>query len=585
MAHLALFLLGPFQVKLDGEPVIAFESDKVRALLAYLAIEADRPHRREKLAGLLWPERPEQDARRNLRYALSNLRAVIGDRAANGDQCAASPSFLLVSRRTIQFNSASDAWVDVAAFANLLASSSPDASDLEQAVSLYRGEFLEGFFCTDSVAFEEWMLLKQEQLGRQARSALYQLAAIYEQRGEYERALPHVWRQVELDPWQEEARRQLMRLLALSGQRVGALARYDFYRKTMAEELGVEPARATTELYERIRAGEFDSVQAERQPVVSKVVSAALPGIDAPAPEPRPLARQHPAKWRRRWVLVWGLVVLVAAAFFLAGWDGLFKKASSELPVLPSPAGTAGSPAGGLVVDVCDRWRPRPTGDETPPQICVGDAWGYHVLTVTDNLEFNGIGRLGWSPDGQQIVFEAEPSQGEALICIIDVDGSNLRRLTEGEDHDSGPAWSPDGQWIAFVRWADLWLVRPDGTDAHELLATGKLPAREVVWSPDSQRIVFLRAASEAGFPRDEVWVVNRDGSDPRLLYSPERPTGAEVRLAWSPDGQQVGCFFLSKSEGSGLLIDADGGGEPQVVEEVPVRWFPDRWPLWGEAE
>ena len=584
MAHLALFLLGPFQVKLDGEPVAAFESDKVRALLAYLAVEADRPHRRERLAGLLWPERPEQDARRNLRYALSNLRAAIGDRAVNDDQCAASPSFLLVSHRTIQFNSASDAWVDVAAFTRLLASS-PDTSDLEQVVDLYRGEFLEGFFGSDSVAFEEWMLLKQEQLGRQARSALYQLAAMYERRGEYERALPHIWRQVELDPWQEEARRQLMRVLALSGQRVGALTQYDAYRKALAEELSVEPTQATTELYERIRAGEFDSTPVENQPAISEEVGATPSDIDAPTPEPRPFTRQHPAKWRRRWLLVWGLLVLVAVAFFLAGWAGFFKKASSELPVLPSPAGTAGSPVGGLIVDVCDRWRPRPTDDEIPPQICVGDAWGYRVMTVTDNLEFNGIGRLGWSPDGQQIVFEADPSQGSRCIYVINVDGSNLRRLTEGEGHDSGPAWSPDGQWIALVRWTDLWLVRPDGTDAHELLATGKLPAREVVWSPDSQRIVFLRAVSEAGFSRDEVWVVNRDGSDPRLLYSLDRPTNAEVRLAWSPDGQQVGCFFLSRSESNGLLIDADGGGEPQAVEEVPVWWFPDHWPLWGEAE
>jgi dipeptidyl aminopeptidase/acylaminoacyl peptidase len=306
-------------------------------------------------------------------------------------------------------------------------------------------------------------------------------------------------------------------------------------------------------------------------------------GIDTPALEPRPSTRQRSTK--RHWLLVLGLFVLIAAAFFLAGWAGFFKKAPSELPVLPSPAGTAGPPAGGLIVDVCDRWRPRPTGDETPPQICVGDDWGYHVLTVTDNLEFGGIGRLGWSPDGQQIVFEAEPNQGGRRIYVIDVDGSNLRWLTEGEDYDSGPAWSPDGQWIAFVRWTDLWLVRPDGTDAHELLATGKLPSREVVWSPDSQRIVFLRAASEAGFSRDEVWVVNRDGSDSRLLYSPERPTGAEVKLAWSPDGQQVGCFFLGESVGGGLLIDADGGGEPQAVEEVPVWWFPDHWPLWGEAE
>ncbi|MFL7792716.1 MAG: BTAD domain-containing putative transcriptional regulator, partial [Anaerolineae bacterium] len=470
MAHLALFLLGRFQVELDGEPIVAFESDKVRALLAYLAVEADRPHRREKLAGLLWPDRLEQDARRNLRYALSSLRAAIGDRAVGDDQCAASPSFLLVSRRTIQFNSASDAWVDVAAFAELLAASSPDASDLEQAVALYQGEFLEGFLGSDSVAFEEWMLLKQEQFGRQARSALYQLAAMYERRGEYGRALPHIWRQVELDPWQEEARRQLMRVLALSGQRVGALAQYDVYQKALAEELGVEPTRATTELYGRIRAGEFDSMQVESQPAIPVGVSATPLGIDAPASEPRPSARQHPT--RRRWLLILGLLVLVATAFFLAGGAGLFKKASPELPVLPSPAGTAGPLVGGLVVDVCDRWYPRSADDETPPQICVGDTWGYHALTVTDNLEFNWIGRLGWSPDGQQIVFETEPNQGGRRIYVIDVDGSNLRWLTEGEDYDSGPAWSPDGQWIAFVRWTDLWLVRPDGTDAHELLAT-----------------------------------------------------------------------------------------------------------------
>jgi DNA-binding SARP family transcriptional activator len=60
MAHLLLALLGPFQVTLAGEPVTSFESDKVRALLAYLAVEADRPHRRESLAGLLWPDWPER---------------------------------------------------------------------------------------------------------------------------------------------------------------------------------------------------------------------------------------------------------------------------------------------------------------------------------------------------------------------------------------------------------------------------------------------------------------------------------------------------------------------------------------------
>ena len=82
MAHLSLALLGPLQVRLDGALVTAFESDKVRALLAYLVVEADRPHRRAALAGLLWPERPERAAHLSLNQALSNLRRAIGDRTA-----------------------------------------------------------------------------------------------------------------------------------------------------------------------------------------------------------------------------------------------------------------------------------------------------------------------------------------------------------------------------------------------------------------------------------------------------------------------------------------------------------------------
>ena len=74
MAHLCLSLLGPFQATLGGVPIASFESDKVRALLAYLAVEAEQPQRRERLAGLLWPDRPEHSSRNNLRYALSNLR-------------------------------------------------------------------------------------------------------------------------------------------------------------------------------------------------------------------------------------------------------------------------------------------------------------------------------------------------------------------------------------------------------------------------------------------------------------------------------------------------------------------------------
>ncbi len=251
MAHLSLSLLGPFQVTLGGQSVTGFKSNKVRALLAYLAVEAERPHRREVLAGMLWPEWPDRDAFSNLRYALSNLRQVLGDRAME-------PPFLFITRDTIQFNMTGDYWLDVTAFTGMVevGKAHPSAiTQLEQAIALYRGSFLEGFSVSDSPAFEEWALFTRERLARQMSSALHRLAAAYEQRGEYEQAQSYARRQVELEPWDEAAHQQLMRALALSGQRSAALAQYEACRRLLAEELGVEPAAETTRLYEQIRDG------------------------------------------------------------------------------------------------------------------------------------------------------------------------------------------------------------------------------------------------------------------------------------------------------------------------------------------
>lgn len=82
MAPLSLHLLGPVEVSLDGEPVTGFKYDKVRALLAYLAVEVERPHRREWLAELFWPGLSSRAARSNLRNALAVLRRAINDRTA-----------------------------------------------------------------------------------------------------------------------------------------------------------------------------------------------------------------------------------------------------------------------------------------------------------------------------------------------------------------------------------------------------------------------------------------------------------------------------------------------------------------------
>jgi predicted ATPase len=171
---------------------------------------------------------------------------------------------LHVTRQTVQFNAASDAWIDVTAFATLLQTAQPsDPQTLqrwEEAIELYQGNFLEGFSLPDSPAFEEWALLTGEQLRRQVMDALHRLAEAYGERGEHERALQYAWRQTELGPWREEAHQQVMRLLALGGRRSAALAQYKTCRRLLAEELGVEPGQETMRLYEQIRDGRLTAL-------------------------------------------------------------------------------------------------------------------------------------------------------------------------------------------------------------------------------------------------------------------------------------------------------------------------------------
>ena len=105
MTDLNVRLFGQFRVMCAGEAITKFSSDKVRALLAYLVTDVQRPHRRETLATLLWPDRPDEIARNNLRRALSDLRQAIKD-----DQ--AVPPFLIITRQSIQWNPESHARVD-----------------------------------------------------------------------------------------------------------------------------------------------------------------------------------------------------------------------------------------------------------------------------------------------------------------------------------------------------------------------------------------------------------------------------------------------------------------------------------------
>lgn len=231
---------------------------KSTALLAFLAVEADRPHRRSMLAGLLWPEFSEKAARASLRNALANLRQSIQDAYAH-------PPYLLVDNETLQFNTASDFWLDASQFEQSISRREKPPLDeqegiivkLQSAASLYQGRFLHGFSLKDSPEFDEWVLMKQEYYQRQALTVLADLANFFEKQGNFTQASEYAQRVVFLEPWHEEAHRQLMRLLALSGKRKLALAQFEATRQSLEDELGLLPDGETVQLYEKIRDGEL----------------------------------------------------------------------------------------------------------------------------------------------------------------------------------------------------------------------------------------------------------------------------------------------------------------------------------------
>lgn len=239
---LKLHLLGHPLVELNGKPVDGFVSEKALVLLGYLVLQPGSLAR-EKLAGLFWGDMADKRAKANLRMAIYNLQQLI-------------PGHLQVTRLSVAFNREMEYWLDVEQFERLLASEShPGATEeLNLALSLYRGGFMEGVYLNDSPEMEEWMLVERERLRQLALEGLQRYAGRLMDSGQYALAAQNLRRLLRLEPWQESAHQQLMLALARGGDYTAALAQYETCRRLLAKELNVEPMPETSRLSERIRA-------------------------------------------------------------------------------------------------------------------------------------------------------------------------------------------------------------------------------------------------------------------------------------------------------------------------------------------
>lgn len=259
---LKLQLLGP-PTLIKEDHVVRTHSAKVMALLAYLVLEADRQHSREKLATLLWGESSDTRARASLRQGLYSLRQTLSNVA---DAC------LQLEERAVAFHLHPDLWVDALEFRTLAVLDTADLDVLHRAAQLYQGTLLEGLMLPDSPTFEEWLFFRRDTLEQQAIQTLHKLVEQLIRRSVPQEALPFAQRLVTLEPLHERAYQHLMQIHAALGDRDGMRHQYRLCVDILARELGVKPSFETQTLYRQLRVAKTNHT------VVVPVAQTPQPG-------------------------------------------------------------------------------------------------------------------------------------------------------------------------------------------------------------------------------------------------------------------------------------------------------------------
>src|SRR5215510_12441544 len=232
---LEIHLFGAPRLFLNGQAVDHVRR-KNRALVYYLA--AHPPHlTRETLLSFFWPDHQRTSAQPILRTMIHDLRKHLGDSFFIDDESIAL---------------ASDTKIDAQIFSTLLQSPTTDLQKLTDALSLYRGAFLDGFSLADSPQFDDWAASERERYRLMAMRGFTELSRRYERLREYPSALDAIRRALAYNSFQEDIQRDVMRLLYLNGDRAGVIRQYETLRKLLDEEMGVPPMIETRNLYDSI---------------------------------------------------------------------------------------------------------------------------------------------------------------------------------------------------------------------------------------------------------------------------------------------------------------------------------------------
>ncbi|MBK8985411.1 MAG: hypothetical protein IPM39_04910 [Chloroflexi bacterium] len=253
MDQLQISLFGKFCARCGEQALDGLDACKVQELLCYLLLHADRPHHRESLASLLWPEQPSAQSKSYLRRTLWQLQSAF----SGYDDLN---TIVQIESDWIQIGLTAVLRLDVALFEQAFVCTQGKAGaeldetavrTLAEAVQLHRGDLLEGWY-------QDWCLFERERYQQMLLMMLDKLMEHGESCGAYESAISYGMQILRHDQARERTHRRLMRLYYLAGDRTSALRQYERCTAVLLRELGVQPAASTEHLHAQIQADRLE---------------------------------------------------------------------------------------------------------------------------------------------------------------------------------------------------------------------------------------------------------------------------------------------------------------------------------------
>lgn len=249
MDKIKIFLFGKFCVCYGNQPLDGLEVHKVQELFAYLVVNRNRFHSRDKLADLLWSNSSPLQSKQYLRQTLCQLKAILDK------YCETDNNILSIESEWIKINPAADLWTDIDEFKKAYsqalgmqgrALTEQIVDTLQVAVDLYQGEFLENWY-------QDWCIFERERFQNIYLTMLDKLMGYCETHQRFEQGIEFGFNILRCDVAKERTYRRLMRLYNLAGDRTGALRQYERCIAALERELSTKPSNLTVELYDLLK--------------------------------------------------------------------------------------------------------------------------------------------------------------------------------------------------------------------------------------------------------------------------------------------------------------------------------------------